>query len=147
MNDLEKKIYERCLNRLEDWDYEHPSQDFGISVLPYFTDAFERETDPKRKVQLIHIIWQFRDAAVLPTLSAALYDPSPLVWKEALDGLVTLDLPECVQVIEAARARPFKKEKDSIYFQEWLDEAIQQLKEGALSEKILKQGADDPAED
>lgn len=98
------------------------------------------ETDLKRKVLLIHIIWGFRDAAVLPTLSKALYDPSPLIWKEALNGLVTLGSEDCIKVMEAARTRPFKNERASIYFKEWLDEAIQQLPEGVLGEKISDGG-------
>ncbi|RPI78914.1 MAG: HEAT repeat domain-containing protein [Desulfobacteraceae bacterium] len=121
--------------------------DFGIAALPYFSAAFEHEQDPQRRALLIEIIWEFRDIAVLPALSAALNDPSPLVWKEALNGLVVLDSEDCVKVIEAAKARPFKKEKDSIYFREWLNEAIQQLKEGFYGEKLLKPEADDPMED
>jgi hypothetical protein len=40
---------------------------------------------------------QFRDPAALPVLAEALQDPYEVVWKDALDGLVTLGGPEALE--------------------------------------------------
>ncbi len=116
-------------------------------ILPILGEAFRSEQDAEVRDFIICIVGERRVAAAMPLLAKALYDESPWVWKRALDGLVSLDQPECVQAIEAAQNRPFGREKDSKYFQEWLDEAIQQLREGVYGEKKAPYPAPDIAED
>ncbi len=98
-------------------------------------EFFRVEKDKDTRAFLVEVIYQFRQREVIPFLAEALRDESPLVWQTALDGLITLDLPECTQAIEHARTRTFKREKDSRYFQRYLDEAIQMLREGVWGEK------------
>jgi HEAT repeat protein len=105
------------------------------AILPILGEALKSERDAEVHERIIDIIGEHRVPPAIPILAEALYDESPLVWKKALDGLVTLDLPECVDAIEAARNQALRREKDSQYLQEWLDEAIQQLREGVIGEK------------
>jgi hypothetical protein len=65
---------------------------------------------------------------------AALLQPAPYtrfsynsaVWKQALDGLVTLASPQALEVLKAAKTRQFSQQKDTEEFHRWLDEAIEQ---------------------
>jgi hypothetical protein len=74
-------------------------------ALRLVAEAFHRETSGLRRQSLVHALWQFRDAAALPTLAAALQDPDDRVWKEALDGIVTVAGPAGMRVLEEARDR------------------------------------------
>ena len=105
------------------------------AILPILVRAFRAERDPASKAEILEIIWQHRQPEAIPVLFEALYDPSPAVWKQALDGLVTLDQPDCMTAIEKARGRTFEKEKDRKYFLEFLDEAIHQLRYGEFDQK------------
>ena len=117
------------------------------AILPILGRHLKEERDAEVRERIIEIIGEHRVPTALPILAEALFDESPLVWKKALDGLVTLDLPECVNAIAAARSRAFGREKDSQYFQEWLDEAIQQLREGVFGEKKNPKAASDIADE
>jgi len=124
---LEQEIRRRFLDRLDDsWDDEDPRLDFGPSALPYFVAAFKLESSPERRARLIRAIWQFRDLAALPTLAIALRDPFSNVWKDALDGIVTLGGKQALAILEETRsamtAIPPEIEK-----LEWIDEATAQL--------------------
>jgi HEAT repeat protein len=111
------------------------------AILPILGRHLKEEHDAEVRERIIEIIGQHRVPSAIPILAEALFDEFPLVWKKALDGLVTLDRPECMQAIEAARNRFFRRAKDSEYFQEWVDEAIQQLCEGFFGEKSSNKAA------
>jgi len=118
------------LSRLDDasWSDEDPRLDLGPAGLPPFMAALETEKDPKRRERLTRIIWQFRNAAALPALASALGDPCDRVWKEAIDGLVTLGGPEAISILGGAHAAavgPDAAEKRS-----WIAEAIAQVRDG-----------------
>jgi HEAT repeat protein len=117
------------------------------AILPILGEALKSERDAEVRERIIEIIGQHRVSSAIPILAEALFDESPLVWKKALDALVTLDRPECVPAIEAARNRAFRRQKDSEYFQEWADEAIQQLREGVFWEKKDPKASADIADD
>ena len=112
------------------------------AIVPILVRAFRAEREPALKAELLNIICQHRQPEAIPVFSEALYDPSPLVWKQALDGLVTFAHPDCIAVIESARGRAFEKEKDRKHFLEFLDEAIHQLRYGELSQKDNDGGRD-----
>src|ERR1700722_4239719 len=92
MDDLATDIQRRYLNNLGSsvWDDEDPRLDYGICAMPYFITAFRRENILENRSRLVRIIWQFREMTALPILAEALQDESENVWKEALDGIVTL---------------------------------------------------------
>jgi hypothetical protein len=141
MAEMEREIRRRYLDRMDDptWDAEDPRMDFGVGALPYFVAAFGKENVPERRARLVRVIWQFRDRVALPTLAIAVNDPSSDVWKEALDGIVTLGGPQAVTILEEARAAivaaPEKDERIS-----WLDEAIRQVTEGFFGRDAEEKG-------
>ncbi len=95
-------------------------------VLPELIAAFKKEQDKQIRIFLVETIWQHRQLSVIPFLTEVLHDPEPDIWKEALDGLVTLASPEAIEALRSARNRQFKKDKDAVEFREWIDEAIEQ---------------------
>ena len=89
--------------------------------LPALEAAFCASRDPALRAFLLHVIWQHRQPSAIPLLGEALMDPEPRVWREALDGLVTLASPAAIAALRAAKAR--RNEAD---FQPWVDEALAQ---------------------
>ena len=104
------------------------------NVLPELIDIFKKERDGHVRVFLVETIWQHRQQSVIPFLAEVLHDPEPDVWKEALDGLVTLASPKAIEALRSARNRPFKKAKDAEEFREWIDEAMEQARTGMKNE-------------
>lgn len=95
-------------------------------ALPELIAEFKKERDNRIRALLVHIIWQHRQHSVMPFLADALYDSNPAVWKEAMDGLVTLASPQGVDALRSARSRQFSRQKARVEFVGWLDEAIEQ---------------------
>jgi HEAT repeat protein len=130
MNDLERQVRERFLDRLCDgWDDEEPRLDFGSQALPHFIVAFLKEADPERRARLIRIIWQFRDRLALPTLALALKDSSPAVWEDALDGVVSLGGEKALEILREAAANHGSVDQTKA---EWIQEAVDQVIHGTL---------------
>src|SRR5262249_48557544 len=97
-------------------------------ALPFVAEAYYREPSARRRELLIHCLWQYGDRVALPTLAAALQDAEDGVWKEALDGLVTLGGDEATRVLHAARAALGEGGRARMK-REWIDEAIEQIGE------------------
>src|SRR5579884_3995236 len=103
MDELEREVQRRYLDRLDDptWMEEDPRLDFGPAALPFFVAAFKRVgASPGQRARLIREIWGFRVSEALPTLADALEDSYGEVWKEALDGLVTIGGQEARQILK-----------------------------------------------
>jgi HEAT repeat protein len=127
---LEEQVRERFLDRLDVWwNPEDPRLDFGSAALPFFIDAFGKEHNPERRHQLIEAIWQFRDAAALPTLCIALQDETPEVWKESLDGFVRIGGSAALDALRETKAAIPVIHQTQIKH-EWVDEAIEQIEKG-----------------
>lgn len=132
MEELEKEIHRRYLDRLDEWWYESdPKLDFGASALPYFIAAFANESDPKYRARLINVIWEFRDLAALPALATAFRDRSSEVWKNSLDGIVCLGGEQALAVLKEARAATLQNPAETEKLK-WIDEAIIQVNEGVF---------------
>lgn len=69
------------------------------AVVPLLIERFQREPDGVSRAQIIEIIWQHRQPASISFLSMALEDSYPEVWKQALDGLVTIGGAEARSVL------------------------------------------------
>ncbi len=104
-------------------------------ALPLVAEAYGRESDGQRRESLVHCLWQFRDIAALPTLSAALRDPDDHVWKEALDGIVTLGGDAALGVLEEARDA-LGEESAAKTKRQWIEEAIGQIREDNESGQV-----------
>lgn len=105
------------------WDHLHCALSaFLPEAIEVVAIAYHDESDAKQRERLLHLLWEFRDPGAIPTLAEALKDPSDHVWKEALDGLVTLGTPS-LSYLEAARDAQLQ----SSAMRPWLDEAIEQI--------------------
>lgn len=92
-------------------------------LLPELMSHFRSENEPQVRAFLVEILWQHRQASIIPFLGDALQDSAPEVWKEALNGLVALASPAALGVLREARSR----RSDSNEFRRWVDEAIDQV--------------------
>jgi hypothetical protein len=99
------------------------------SILPELMEEFVKEQDVVTQAFLVEVVWHYRDPRTIPFLGKALSSSSPLVWKESLDGLVTLASPEALDVLTAVRSRSLSKPEKKAEFVEWLDEAIDQIQD------------------
>lgn len=100
----------------------------GVAAIPLVAAAYDHERSSKRRVAILHALWEFRDLAALPTLAEALRASDEGVWKEALDGIVTLGGSPAVEVLRAAR-EDVAMLKDAVERCAWIDEALEQLRE------------------
>ena len=117
------------LERYRDGDADcalHGLLELDHEVLPELASEFRATTDTRLRVFLLGVIWQHRQQSVVPLLAEALLDSEPRVWREALDGLVTLASPASLEALRAARTRHFTKQHDAEEFRRWLEEAIEQ---------------------
>jgi hypothetical protein len=106
-------------------DYEqafHSLRELDDSALSAFQDAYRSQTDPKVRSLLVHAIWQHRQPSVIGFLGDVLQDPAPEVWKQALDGLVTLATPEARRVLQSVAVQDIDEER-----RDWIVEAIEQI--------------------
>ena len=129
-DDLKKQVRQRFLERIDagNWDDEDPRTDLGTAALPHFIDAIKGEGDPKRRSRLIRVVWQFRDRSALPILAEALRDPHDQVWKDALDGIVTLGGDQALQLLHDAQCATLGVgESSALTKQSWIEEAIKQV--------------------
>jgi HEAT repeat protein len=100
------------------------------AIAPLLVLAFKSEPDAAKRAAILRIIWERRDPRSIPVLGEGLRDASPGVWKEALDGLVTIGSRESISEIEAAKQRIFASDRERDEFREFLDEALEQLRSG-----------------
>jgi hypothetical protein len=90
------------------------------ATLPALLEAFSAEPDPAVRSLIVHAFWQHRPSAI-GLLGLALDDPHSEVWKEALDGLVTLASPESRGLLEAAKGGRAQGDPERLA---WIVEAI-----------------------
>ena len=114
----------------------HGLIELGREILPGLIEAFRAERDPVIRAFLVGIIWKNREQSAIGFLGEALLDPEPPVWREALDGLVTLASPQALEIMRAARTWGSQSGSDDFIC--WIDEAIAQA-EIALSKECVDQ--------
>ena len=68
----------------------HGLRSLDASVMPSLQAAFHLEQDPIVRAVIVHAVWQQTWPGLIGFLAAALGDPADEVWKEALDGLVSV---------------------------------------------------------
>ncbi|MBI5359450.1 MAG: HEAT repeat domain-containing protein [Planctomycetes bacterium] len=111
----------------------HGLLELSHDVLPELIAIFRNEQDVQFRAFLAEVTWQHREPSVIPFLGEILNDPEPLIWKEALDGLVALASVPALDALRAARSRQFARKRDAEYFLGYLEEAI-----GQAEAEILK---------
>jgi HEAT repeat protein len=118
---------EYYLEMLRDGDFEtafHSFIDLDCTVIPKLIEKFQSESSSEVRAELVRIIWYFRSPDSTPFLGTALKDPSPDVWKSAIDGLVSIGTPAALA--ELQKSLTIKSRGDE--FTRWIEEAITQIK-------------------
>lgn len=91
------------------------------AAVPLLIEAFARDENRGIRARIVECVWQRRLPETVGFLAEALKDAEPAVWKQALDGLVTIGGSEVIRALEAARTElPAGR-------REWVDEALEQL--------------------
>ncbi|MBN1395059.1 MAG: HEAT repeat domain-containing protein [Pirellulales bacterium] len=90
--------------------------------------AFRAEPDTQARAFLLRVLRNIRNPSTLALLGEAICDKEPIVWKEAIDGLVSLASPSAIKSLQTARTKTFDNQADEKEFHEYIDEAIKQLK-------------------
>jgi HEAT repeat protein len=96
----------------------------GEPAIPRLLEAYRAEADPALRALIVEVVWQIRSYASRDFLGEALQDPSAEVWRQALDGLVTLATPESLQILEEARDSVRGADED---FRAWVEGAIEDV--------------------
>ena len=98
--------------------------DLGEAAIPHLVEAYRAEADPTVRALIVEAVWQIRSHASIDFLGEALQDPSGEVWRQALDGLVTLATPESLRILEGALETTKAGDED---FQTWIEGAIEDV--------------------
>ena len=102
-------------------------------ALPLIAEEYEREANGGRRRWLIHCLWQYRDRAAIPILVSALADPDERVWKESLEGLVTLGGVDVLTAL--AEAVPASQGPTQAERRRWIEEAIEQVRSATPADR------------
>jgi len=106
-----------------------PLLEANHAIVPVLIEACRAEPDPDVRAELVEIIWQHRLPETVEFLSEALVDDAPEVWKNALDGLVALGGEAAINALESAKNRVLSHRQGMADRAEWINEAIQQIKQ------------------
>jgi hypothetical protein len=93
------------------------------TIIPLLTQQFTTHACGADRARIIEVIWQHRDKATIPFLASVLNDGYPEVWKQAIDGLVTIGGTESVEALQLFRGQL----KDDDARLPWIAEAIEQM--------------------
>jgi hypothetical protein len=131
-DDLSRYVeYVYQLREAETENAYHSLVDAGKSIVPFLIHMFHATPEPTIRSELVRIINQHRLPETIDFLAEALNDYSK-VWKNALDGLVTLGGQKAIMVLETAKQQSKSANKADDEKTEWIDEAIQQIKDEQL---------------
>ena len=118
------------LDRLEGSEAEsafHSLIEAPREALPLLVEAYHQESCSSKQAAVVEVVCQFRDANTIPFLAAALHDGSDEIWKQALDGLVTMGGDPALEAL--------RNEKNSLSATcekaGGIDEAIEQIRTGS----------------
>jgi hypothetical protein len=126
------------IQRFQEGDREGAS--YGLSYMGRSATAdlvalFRHTSDRDLRRYLAWIIRSGNDPAAMSFFEEALLDADPDVWKEGMDGLVSLATQPALNILETAMNRQRRNEKDAAQFREWIEEACEQIRETIQSRK------------
>lgn len=117
-------VVDDYIERARSGDHEgafHGLRELDSDALPALHEAYRCEEDPVVRSLLVEAVWQHREPSAIGFLADVLGDPMPVVWKQALDGLVSLASPESLRVLRSAADSECDAERRA-----WIEEAIEQ---------------------
>lgn len=115
-----------------DDDAFHGLRELGPEALPVLIEEFQSRRDPSQRALIIQVVSQHRLVESVEFLAAALFDPGPEVWKHALDGLVAISNGDAAQTVAAALEAVRQRPTANGLSEEWLIEALEQIRSGYL---------------
>ena len=93
-------------------------------IIPALIEQFADADDGKCRARVVEVIWQHRLPSTVPFLASAMNDEHPDVWKQAIDGLVTIGGPRSLGVLNDCLVRTGTDSERS----HWITEAIDQIR-------------------
>ncbi|MEN9675068.1 MAG: hypothetical protein RIS76_964 [Verrucomicrobiota bacterium] len=104
----------------------HGLLELDRDILPELMAVFRSTQDIGLRELLVAVIWGYREQSVIPFLREALFDTEPRIWRQALNGLVSLASPAALAVLCEARTRQLFTQRETEEFRRWVEEAISQ---------------------
>ena len=101
--------------------------DFGGDAVPLLIEEAAKPENRLIRARLVEVIRQYRDPRATEFLGQALDDANPEVWKQALDGLVTIGDAEAAGWLQRSQIRLERGEVRNGLTAEWVSEALEQL--------------------
>jgi HEAT repeat protein len=98
------------------------------SQVPDLINAYHDQTNLDIQPLLVEIVSHYKLPTSLDFLMGALQSSNPQVWKNALDGIVSIGGQASIQVLEEEKQRLQGGKNFSERF-EWIEEAIQQIRD------------------
>ena len=113
------------IDRASDGDENalHTLFDLPDAELEIVIARFRGEESPRKREVIVEAVWQHRRPQDLGFLLCAVDDSAEVVWKQALDGIVTLGGEEARVELERLRSALDGNDPRT----PWIDEALQQL--------------------
>jgi hypothetical protein len=105
----------------------HGLIELGHEATARLIECFHKSSDNHLRTFIVRVIRNYQDPSSVDFFKDALFDPNPDVWKEAMDGLVSLASQPSMEALQSARERCFANPQDMNMFRDWLEEAIQQI--------------------
>lgn len=106
-----------------DADAFHTLIEAPHDIVPILIEEYQLQTDGYLRASLVEVIWQHRLPSTVPFLLTVLGDNHDEVWKQALDGLVTIGGDEVKSGLQKHKTQlTLADPKVS-----WIDEAREQL--------------------
>lgn len=101
--------------------------DLGEDAVPVLIEQAAKRENRDIRATLANVICQWRQPSSVDFLGQAMTDDNPAVWKQALDGLVTIGGPAALAWLAKTRACLERGELHNGLTTEWLDDAAEQL--------------------
>src|SRR5262245_33710327 len=119
---------------LREWDSSgwggafHSLVELGPQILPELESQLTESRNPRFRAALVELARYLHAEDALPLFDFALRDPSPEVWKAALDGLVDLGSEASLRLLQDAAEREPPGSTADEDWQAWIGEALQQAR-------------------
>lgn len=104
-------------------DAFHTLVEADNSIIPSLIQQFTSRAWGVERARIIEVIWQRRDKTTIPFLASALNDEYLEVWKQAIDGLVTIGGDHSVDALKTILGQLNDNDARS----PWIAEAIDQI--------------------
>jgi len=113
------------LDGRESEDAFHRLIECPTTVVPLLINAYAREERPAVKAAIVGVVNEFRHPEIVGFLSRILAEDDADIWKEALDGLVSIGNGGALEVLR--KAQESLRGDDRL---EWIREAVEQIRSG-----------------